>query len=142
MTFRKDLWDCYLRHWPMADRRLSCNGPINNCGTHLGSSPLLFSKAANGLHRTLPHLKAFFFFAGRPFRLHLWCNRLSVCGVISKLADHSQTSNSSTQTLWVSLAPLGHRSSTLRRQLRPYDRLCVWISVGLYLSSVRIIWRV
>ena len=59
MTVRKDFWDSYLGHWPMADQRLSCNDPLNNCGTHFGSSPLLVSKAANVLHGTLPHLKPF-----------------------------------------------------------------------------------
>ena len=32
------------QYWPIADRRVSCNDPRNNCGTHFGSSSLLVSK--------------------------------------------------------------------------------------------------
>ena len=49
-NFRKDFWDCYWgrgENWPMADRRVPSDDPRDNCGAHVGSSPLLFAKVAN-----------------------------------------------------------------------------------------------
>ena len=48
VNFRKEFWD-YFQNWPIADRRVPSNAARNNCGTHLGSSPLLVSKVANRL---------------------------------------------------------------------------------------------
>ena len=42
--------------WPKADGRVPRNNPRNNCGTHLGPSPLLVSKAANS-HANYKHLR-------------------------------------------------------------------------------------
>ena len=35
------------KNWPIAKRRVPRSHPRNNCGTHFGSSSLLFSKVAN-----------------------------------------------------------------------------------------------
>ena len=37
------------KHRPIADQRVHCNNPKNNCGTHFGSIPFLVSKVANKL---------------------------------------------------------------------------------------------
>ena len=41
------------KNWPIADQRIPNNDPINNCGTHFGSSALLISKVVNGVKHVL-----------------------------------------------------------------------------------------
>ena len=58
VNFRKDFWGCYWakgKNWPIADRRVPSNDPRNNCGTHFGASPLLFSKVAHSFTLSLAH---------------------------------------------------------------------------------------
>ena len=47
VNFCKDFWNCYLgleKKCPIADRRVPCNHPRNNCGTHPAPLPISFLK--------------------------------------------------------------------------------------------------
>ena len=60
VMFRKEFWDCrrgQAKNWPIAVQRVPSNYPKNNCGTHFGSSHLVF-KVANGKFHTMFLVKA------------------------------------------------------------------------------------
>ena len=59
MIFYKDLWDCYQGQGKSADQYVPNNDPRYNCETNFGSSPLLFSKVANGATQVKDILVAF-----------------------------------------------------------------------------------
>ena len=54
VNFCKDFWECYYigtgeKSANSADRCVISNNPRNNCGTHVGSRSILFSKKANDI---------------------------------------------------------------------------------------------